>query len=209
MKKFSICLIIILVAYVTISFTTHYKNKLALATYAECQHKYAGANFITCAYPGEKQDDPVMEITTTETVIKISAQPTTIKNSVVTDEPPVMEILRKYFGKEAELAHAIALAESRGNPKTTGYNCYYTRKDGVLIAHTTRVKGAVSKACKIEHRKYAWSRDIGYMQVNDVHGGDELYNLEQNIKQAKEVRDKQGWTAWSTYNAGKHLAYLK
>jgi hypothetical protein len=46
------------------------------------------------------------------------------------------------------------------------------------------------------------SKDCGIFQVNSVHGYDcdWLKNPENNLKAAREVFDKQGLTAWSTYN---------
>lgn len=68
------------------------------------------------------------------------------------------------------------------------------------------------------------SVDFGYLQVNSIHRekGEtvahfekRMYNLEENFKLASKIyKDREkingdGFTAWSTYNNKKYLAYLK
>lgn len=55
------------------------------------------------------------------------------------------------------------------------------------------------------------TRDIGLMQVNSVHGHDdlEMFDVDKNLKAARAVYDKQGITAWSTFNNGSYLKHLK
>lgn len=41
------------------------------------------------------------------------------------------------------------------------------------------------------------SIDRGLFQINSVHGGDELYNIDTNIKKAKQIFNQRGWSAWA------------
>ena len=95
------------------------------------------------------------------------------------------DLFDKYFGSEANIARAIAQAESGMNP------------------------GAVSEP------NWNGTRDYGIMQVNSCHadkvGGnlELLKDLETNLRVSKEIRDSwQGWTAWTAYNTGEYKKYL-
>lgn len=103
-------------------------------------------------------------------------------------------LLKKHFGEEWELARAIMLAESNGNPKAIGYNCVYNKR---------------VKACKIPDRHKAISHDGGLLQISDQHIElSKVLDPEKNIIMAKKIRDSQGWNAWFTYKNNKHLKYL-
>ncbi|MGH3986689.1 MAG: hypothetical protein ACRDTZ_05150 [Pseudonocardiaceae bacterium] len=55
------------------------------------------------------------------------------------------------------------------------------------------------------------SVDRGLFQINSVHRYDAnllLRDARYNTKCAKEIYDRQGLRAWSTYNAGKHQAHM-
>lgn len=55
------------------------------------------------------------------------------------------------------------------------------------------------------------SVDCGLMQVNSIHGYDcdYLENIENNLKVAREIYDREGLGAWSTYKSGKYLSFLQ
>ncbi|MGV9002382.1 MAG: transglycosylase SLT domain-containing protein [Candidatus Saccharimonadaceae bacterium] len=64
------------------------------------------------------------------------------------------------------------------------------------------------------------SNDKGLMQINSIHtpqliGDTERFDPAQNVKAAyaiykgAEKRSGNGWTAWSSYNSGKYVKYLK
>lgn len=62
------------------------------------------------------------------------------------------------------------------------------------------------------------SLDGGWLQVNSIHKNPNettkefiarMHDLEQNVKQAKKVYDKQGLNAWVTYKSGAYLKYMK
>lgn len=85
--------------------------------------------------------------------------------------------------------HAIAMAESNGNP------------EAVNKANTNK------------------SLDCGYMQNNSIHRNkneskeafcERMYNLEENIKLASQIYKQAGnqFTPWVTFNKGLHLKYL-
>jgi hypothetical protein len=149
-------------------------------------------------------------------VVKSSQKPQNKTMSVVNAKcepsvnPEVNRLLNKYF-KDCEtvrLAWSISQAESNGKAIRTGYNCYY--KNGVV--HTERVSGAKSGACKSGHEQYSWSKDLGYLQLNDFfHSAcGDLQDLETNIKCASKVYKQAGnsFTPWVTYNQKLHLSYL-
>ncbi len=104
--------------------------------------------------------------------------------------PQVAYLFKKYFPdqEEARIMRAISLAESKGK------------------------QTAINKANK------NGSIDSGFFQVNTIHKrkGEtteqfihRMHNLEENFKEARNVYDKQSFKAWSTFNDGKYLSYIK
>ena len=39
--------------------------------------------------------------------------------------------------------------------------------------------------------------DRGLFQINSIHGGEELFDIDTNIRAAKKIFDNRGWTAWA------------
>jgi hypothetical protein len=104
--------------------------------------------------------------------------------------PQVAYLFKKYFPnqEEARVMRAISLAESKGK------------------------QGAVNSANR------NGTVDAGFFQLNTVHKrkGEttqqfitRMHNLEENFKEARNVLNKQGLTAWSTYNNKAYLSYIK
>lgn len=95
-------------------------------------------------------------------------------------ELTIEEKIAKTFPENPKIMIAVAKAESGLNPLAT-------------------------------NRNTNGSRDIGLFQINSVHGGDdlELFDVDKNLKVAREVYDKQGITAWSAVNNGSYLKFLK
>lgn len=104
--------------------------------------------------------------------------------------PQVAYLFKKYFPdqEEARIMRAISLAESKG--KQTAVN-------------TANRNGSI---------------DSGFFQVNTIHKrkGEtteqfihRMHDLEENFKEARKVYDKQSFQAWSTFNNGKYLSYIK
>lgn len=104
--------------------------------------------------------------------------------------PQVSYLFKKYFPKEEEarIMRAISLAESQGQQKPK------------------------------PNRNTNGSIDFGFFQINTVHKKkgetiaqfhQRMSDLEANFKEARRILDTQGLTAWSTYNDGKYLTYLK
>lgn len=104
--------------------------------------------------------------------------------------PQVSYLFKKYFPKEEEarIMRAISLAESKGK------------------------QTAINKANR------NGSIDSGFFQVNTIHKrkGEtteqfikRMHDLEENFKEARKVFEKQGFQAWSTFNDGKYITYLK
>lgn len=99
------------------------------------------------------------------------------------------ELLKKYF-KDCKLAKtmwAIAQAESSGKQFAVGQNDNGSLDGGWLQVNTI-------------HKKPWETKEQFIARVHD---------LEENIKEARKVYDKQGLTAWVTYNNGKYLTYLE
>lgn len=98
-------------------------------------------------------------------------------------------LLKKYFKdcKTARLMYAIAQAESAGKQFAVGQNDNGSMDGGWLQVNTI-------------HRK-KWETKEEFIK--------RMHILEENIKEAKMVLDKQGLTAWVTYNTGKYKQYLK
>lgn len=98
-------------------------------------------------------------------------------------------LLKKYFRdcKTARIMYAIAQAESAGKQFAVGQNDNGSMDGGWLQVNTI-------------HRK-KWETKNEFIT--------RMHILEENIKEAKAVLDKQGLTAWVTYNTGKYKQYLK
>lgn len=131
------------------------------------------------------------------------------KKVVQSTKLDIKELISRHFkGEDAKVAYAIIKAESSGNARATGFNCYYT-KDGVV--HETRVQGAFSTFCKKGHEQYANSTDCGLAQIS-FKGKvcpQKAYDPEWNIAEMKKYHDTRGWSPWVAYNTKKHLAYMK
>ena len=119
---------------------------------------------------------------------KVEAKPVTIQVPQVElpIAPPVpQDLFDKYFGSEAGIMRAICEAENgtKDPGRLSGRN-----KDGTY--------------------------DYGLCQINTVNSklweGENIYDSDVNIKVAKKLRTSWGnFGAWTTYNSGKYLKYLK
>lgn len=89
-------------------------------------------------------------------------------------------LIKKYFGDEYELALAVAKCESQLDPSRIG------------DTHLSKPS-------------------IGLFQINQIwhpYTTEQLQDAEQNIKIAKEIRDKGGWDRWTCYSKGYYEKYL-
>jgi len=149
---------------------------------------------------------PVKEAILVPTSPKIAPQSEVNKKVV---QSTVKELIAKHFeGEDAKIAYAIIKAESGGNARSVGYNCYY--KEGVVFED--RVQGARSTSCKKGHEQYAWSVDCGKVQRN-FPGRKECpeyaFDPEWSIAEMKRLHNERGWKPWVTYTSGKYLAYME
>ena len=80
-------------------------------------------------------------------------------------------MFKKYFGSEWQIAYEIAKLESNLNPKAVSR----TNDIGLMQIH-----------CPI------WCK---FFKVSP----EDLKDPETNIRLAKVIRDRSGWTAWTTY----------
>lgn len=149
----------------------------------------------------------VQEAILVPTSPKIAPQ-SEVKKKVVQSDIKSL-IARHFTGEDAKVAYAIIKAESGGNIRATGYNCFYT-PDGLV--HESRVQGAKSTHCKRGHEYAAWSVDCSSIQKN-FPGKKECpeytFDLEWNIKEMKKLHQERGWQPWVTYNTKKYLAYME
>lgn len=145
---------------------------------------------------------------TYESEIFVTAQETEI--APVKTETAMEDLVAYHFeGDDAKIARAIIKAESSGNPKAVGYNCYYT-KNGTV--HETRVQGAYSTFCKKGHEKYAWSVDCGKVQRNFPGRKtcpEYAFDPEWSVAEMKRLHNERGWKPWVTYTSGKYMAYME
>lgn len=88
-------------------------------------------------------------------------------------------LIAEAFPENPEIMIAIAKAESGMNPKAVNYN-----RNGSI--------------------------DTGLFQVNSVHGYDglSLFDPKKNIEAAREIYDRQGITAWSSFNNRSYQKFL-
>jgi len=143
------------------------------------------ALFLTgCVETRDAMNDKVEQV---EAVEELPPSPKLEELSVVVtpEEKAEGDLFDKYFGDEANIARAIAQAESG------------MRED------------AISKP------NWNGTRDRGIMQINDCHadkvGGnlDALLDKETNIRVAKQIRDSwESWNAWTVFRTNKYLDYL-
>ena len=107
----------------------------------------------------------------------------------VSKNPELNVLLKKYFGNcdDAKKVWAIAQAESGGKQVSIGKNHNGTLDCGWLQNNTVhKKKGETDQAfCK------------------------RMSILEENVATAKQIKDKEGWTAWVTYKTNAYLTYLK
>lgn len=99
------------------------------------------------------------------------------------------QLIRKEFGDKADIALAIAKAESGLNPEAVGDMHITFEKDGKLMGMS-----------------------CGLFQVRILEGRPDcetLKNPKENVEYAKRIYEARGdFTAWSTYNNGAYLSYL-
>lgn len=103
-------------------------------------------------------------------------------------------------GKVASASEIRGLLQDAGFPSRD-----VPKLTAIALAESGGRVGIVSKPNK------NGTRDRCLMQVNDTHGYDR-YRLTHDVRYcmeaAKEVYDRQGITAWSTYNNGAYLAHM-
>lgn len=93
-----------------------------------------------------------------------------------------MRLIKQTFPEEPQKAVAIAFAESHLNPRA-------------LNASDSH------KGC---------NGSYGIFQIGCLHEKDPtiLYDVEYNIKRARELYDEQGWAPWGAYTDGSYKNYL-
>lgn len=140
-----------------------------------------------------------------------SPEPT--KAPVVVESGDIKTFIKSVFKEEPEIAVAVFKAESGLRGDAVGYNCWFD-KDTNEVVEEGNWKTHKSGACPIPMRHFAWSVDCGITQMN-VAGQvcpEEYFNEEWNVTKAYEwkylTRGKT-FTAWSAFNAGKHIPLLE
>ena len=131
----------------------------------------------------------------------------------------IVKTIAEIFPENPKLMVAIALEESRLNPKATGYNCRYkittatTTFDKLTGTHIDtenisqkRQAGYVSTWCRKGDQSQAWSKDAGIFAINNPKP--EHYIPEVNISEARNKYDTQGLSAWTAYTSGRYKRNL-
>ena len=98
------------------------------------------------------------------------------------DESHIKQLIRETFPEDPVTAVAVAMAESRLKPYALN----------AADSH---------KGC---------SGSYGIFQIGCLHETDPstLYDVEYNIKRAKEIYDESKWQPWGAYTNGSYLAYM-
>lgn len=99
--------------------------------------------------------------------------------------PNIISLIRKAFGKDADMAIKIARAESGLNPGAEGDKNLTLGSNG--LGHS-----------------------FGLFQIRSLPGRPDpqwLLNPVNNINYAAQMFKKQGWNPWSTYKNGAYLKY--
>ena len=107
-----------------------------------------------------------------------------IQKDTVTVYDTVRTAVQREFNGEADLALSIFQCESGLRPASVGdHGSSIGIAQIYLPAHAGKIPALDKKA---------WLKDF-----------------QNNIKLAKKIRDKSGWSAWTCYKTGAYLAYLK
>jgi hypothetical protein len=100
---------------------------------------------------------------------------------LLSSNPPIEFLIEKYFGEEEKnLAVAIAWCESSLDPSRIG------------DTHLRR-------------------SSYGLFQINQIwhdYSEETLLDAEENIKIAKQIKDKYGWTQWTCYKNNGYKKFL-
>lgn len=99
---------------------------------------------------------------------------------VAVRELSVEDKIKAVFGDEWKIAYAVMMAESNGDPTRIG-------------------------------DKHLSKPSVGLFQINQIwhpYSTEHLQNPDNNIKIAKEIRDKGSWDRWTTYRTGRYLAFM-
>lgn len=139
-----------------------------------------------------------------DTYVRETSEPTVFMQPIIVTPPPTIEDkIKEHFPRNGVTMVAVAKAESGMNMNAVGYNCYYSNGK----ATTTKIVGG-SKACKVEDRKLAWSRDCGIMQLNTTKKSCPVETVDEHLKRAADLSRIQGLEAWVTYNEKLHTKHL-
>lgn len=157
---------------------------------------------IWCCTPGQYDDVYVAE----KVAVQVTATvPVTKENT--SSKKQIEEKIKHYFPRSYKTMIPIAYAESGLNENAKNWNCYYNKDETVV--YSTRVKGSHSTSCKLSHRVYAYSVDCNVLQKNVKGKVCPKQTLDEHLQEVADLSKIQGLSAWSAYNQGKHLAYIK
>jgi hypothetical protein len=103
-----------------------------------------------------------------------------LPKAVPLEKLPVETQIRRIFGKDAKMALAISWAENG------------------------------TRACNRTHINKDKSIDVGVFQLNSVHSPKgNLYDCLENIRIAKAIFKRQGWSPWIVYQTKAYIKYKK
>jgi len=100
-----------------------------------------------------------------------------------TGEANIKQMIRNAFPEDPVTAVAVAMAESELHP--------------YALNTTDSHKGCTGS--------------YGIFQIGCLHENNPnvLYDIEYNIKRAREIYNESGWKPWGAYTDGRYMAYLR
>ncbi len=93
----------------------------------------------------------------------------------------VEELIERYFGTDTKVALAIAMAESGLNPTALGDTNTKYPSAGLFQIRLLPERGITKE---------------------------QMFNSEENVRYAKLLHDKYGWSCWTVYKNGSYKKYL-
>jgi hypothetical protein len=129
----------------------------------------------------QKPQQNISPKTTPRVHYNVGIDPTIVNR--LKEQRAMVDEIKKQFGNEAQLALAVNLAESRGNPTVKNYG------------PTTHAAGAW------QFQPATWQE----MGGGDLNG---RFDPILSTQKAKVLRDKRGWSQWDAYNNGAYKDFM-
>ncbi len=124
--------------------------------------------------------------TKTDTIVYVKPEVIVEEVKPETETEKIERLIMETWPEEPQLALAIAKAESGLVPTAYNPETHYGRNGQPVC-----------------------SGSVGIMQIACVHVSDKttLYDVETNLKKAREIYDESGWRPWGAYTSGAYKRY--